>query len=173
MLKDPPLDLVGWWSTTPPSGPDTSQLPIQQQLLQHYNEAAVFLAFHPSQLQSPSDNESKLPLTIYESVYEADSAQDADKQREMQIDAEQSLGVRFRELSYSVETGEAEMISTSFVARGGGNAAVTGTQKQKPAQVHGKGKKVEKAPAPASVEESETVLSPDEEDSRFISFYAR
>jgi COP9 signalosome complex subunit 6 len=41
------------------------------------------------------------------------------------------LNLKFRELPYSVETGEAEMISVDFVARGGGNAtAVDGTAKK-------------------------------------------
>lgn len=47
----------------------------------------------------------------------------------MDIDgAVQSKSTKFRELVYSIETGEAEMISVDFVARGGGNAtAVEGS----------------------------------------------
>jgi COP9 signalosome complex subunit 6 len=47
----------------------------------------------------------------------------------MDIDgAVQTKSTKFRELVYSIETGEAEMISVDFVARGGGNAtAVEGT----------------------------------------------
>jgi COP9 signalosome complex subunit 6 len=47
----------------------------------------------------------------------------------MDIDgAVQAKSTKFRELVYSIETGEAEMISVDFVARGGGNAtAVEGT----------------------------------------------
>ena len=47
----------------------------------------------------------------------------------MDIDgAEQAKSIKFKELVYSIETGEAEMISVDFVARGGGNAtAVEGT----------------------------------------------
>ena len=50
----------------------------------------------------------------------------------MEIDGQDSpLDLRFRELPYSVETGEAEMICVDFVARGGGNAtAVDGTVKK-------------------------------------------
>jgi hypothetical protein len=33
------------------------------------------------------------------------------------------LKLRFKELPYSIETGQAEMIGIDFVARGGGNAA--------------------------------------------------
>lgn len=70
--------------------------------------------------------------------------------------------IRFRELPYSIETGEAEMISTSFVARGGGNATVEGVQAShgKQSAAAGEGK------APA-VDELATMLSADEEDSQF------
>ena len=120
--KDRGLDLVGWWSTAPPSGPDTSHLPIHRQILQNYTESAVYLTFHPSQVHATSSNSSKLPLTIYESVYEGDNAAEGDK--EMQVDGEeQSLSIRFRELPYSVETGETEMIGVDSVARSARNAA--------------------------------------------------
>ncbi|KAK5789245.1 hypothetical protein VI817_008369 [Penicillium citrinum] len=121
--KDPPLDLVGWWSTASPNGPDASHLPIHRQLLQDYNESAIFLAFHPSQLKSDSVG-AKLPLTIYESVLEGDSA--ADGSKEMQVDGEErALNIRFRELPYSVETGEAEMIGVDTIAKGSGTASWT------------------------------------------------
>jgi COP9 signalosome complex subunit 6 len=47
----------------------------------------------------------------------------------MDIDGEvQAKSIKFKELVYSIETGEAEMISVDFVARGGGNAtAVEGS----------------------------------------------
>ncbi|PLB43202.1 hypothetical protein P170DRAFT_394651 [Aspergillus steynii IBT 23096] len=120
--KVPALDLVGWWSTAPPSGPDESHLPIHRQILQDHNESAVFLAFHPSQVQGASSNGAKLPLTIYESVYEGENAAEGGKA--MQVDGEeQSLSIRFRELPYFVETGEAEMIGIDTVARSARNAA--------------------------------------------------
>ncbi|PYI09944.1 COP9 signalosome subunit 6 [Aspergillus sclerotiicarbonarius CBS 121057] len=121
--KAPALDLVGWWSTAPPSGPNTSHLPIHRQILQNHNESAVFLAFHPSLVQGASSNGGKLPVTIYESVYEGENATESGKM--MQVDGEeQSLTIRFRELPYSVETGEAEMIGIDTVARTARNAAV-------------------------------------------------
>ena len=81
----------------------------------------MLLAFHPSELHSSG---GKLPLTIYESVYEGSE----DAGRQMDIEGEEALKLRFRELPCSTETGEAEMISVDFVARGGGNAtAITGT----------------------------------------------
>jgi COP9 signalosome complex subunit 6 len=121
--KVPALDLVGWWSTAPPSGPDASHLPIHRQILQDYNESAVFLAFHPSKVKEASRNGGKLPLAVYESVYEGENAAENDKA--MQVDGEeQSLNIRFRELPYFVETGEAEMIGIDTIARSARNAAV-------------------------------------------------
>ncbi|KAL5360371.1 hypothetical protein BJX96DRAFT_70689 [Aspergillus floccosus] len=114
--KAPALDLVGWWTTAPPSGPNTDHLPIHRQILQDYNESAVFLAFHPSQVHGASTNGAKLPLTVYESVYEGEHASENGKA--MQVDGEeQSLNIRFREIPYFVETGEAEMIGMDTVAR--------------------------------------------------------
>ncbi|WEW56549.1 hypothetical protein PRK78_001995 [Emydomyces testavorans] len=119
--KSPALDLVGWFTITPSSGPTPAQLPLHRQILEHYNEAAILLAFHASELQSTSSTVGKLPLTIYESVYEEDNIGDEDKS--MEIDGQvRQLTLRFRELPYSLETGEAEMISVDFVASGGGNA---------------------------------------------------
>ncbi|QQK43372.1 COP9 signalosome subunit 6 (CsnF), putative [Penicillium digitatum] len=112
--KDPALDLVGWWSTAPSNGPNDAHLPLHRQILQDYNESAVFLAFHPSQLQDSSSNGGKLPLTVYESVHEGETAPDASK--DMQVDGEQPvLNIRFRELPYSVETGESEMIGIDTI----------------------------------------------------------
>lgn len=125
--KDPPLDIVGWWSTAPPSGPNGSHLPVHRQLLQDYNESAVFLAFHPSQIQERHG--AKLPLTIYESVHEGENSGDAGK--DMQIDGEEpAMNIRFRELPYSVETGEAEMIGVDTIAKGSGTATRTETTAQ-------------------------------------------
>lgn len=82
----------------------------------------MFLTFHPSQVQGASSNGAKLPLTVYESVYEGDSAAEGGKA--MQVDGEeQSLNIRFRELPYFVETGETEMIGIDTIARSATNAA--------------------------------------------------
>ncbi|KAL4980176.1 signalosome subunit 6 [Aspergillus desertorum] len=124
--KIPALDLIGWWSTAPPSGPTAAHLPIHRQILQTHNESAVFLAFHPSQVQGASTSQGKLPLTVYESVYEGESVTESGKA--MQVDGEeQSLNIRFRELPYTIETGEAEMIGIDTVARTARNAAVIET----------------------------------------------
>lgn len=119
--KEPALDLVGWFTTTPPTGPEAQHVPIHQQIIHDYNETAVLLAFHPASVLAGGEKNGKLPLTIYESVYES---QEADGDRSMGLDGQQvPLNLKFQELSCSVDTGQAEMISVDFVARGGGNAA--------------------------------------------------
>lgn len=117
----------------------------------------MFLTFHPSQIQIGASNGSKLPLTVYESVYEGDNAAGGDKA--MQVDnEEQSLSIRFRELPYSIETGEAEMIGVDTVARSARNAASdTGAASQQETQT--KGKK----------EQKDVMLSPEEEERTALS----
>ncbi|KNG82835.1 COP9 signalosome complex subunit 6 [Aspergillus nomiae NRRL 13137] len=138
--KVPALDIVGWWSTAPPSGPDATHLPIHRQILQDHNESAVFLAFHPSQVKGASAN--------------------GESEKTMQVDGEeQSLSIRFRELPYFVETGEAEMIGIDTVARTARNAAVEGPSALSAAKEVLK-KKTDKKEQPADT----VVLSPEEEE---------
>ncbi len=162
----PALELVGWFTTTPMTGPEGVHVPIHQQIVHTYNETAVLLAFHPSSVLEGAAVGGKLPLTIYESVYENGEGQG------MEIDgAEAPLELKFRELPYSVETGEAEMISVDFVARGGGNAtAIEGAGKDTKGQasqkavgqVDKKGKAVDRESNKA-VEDSSILSSEDEE----------
>lgn len=123
--KAPALELVGWFTTAPVTGPEPQHASIHQQILKSYNETAILLAFHPSAVLKREAVGGKLPLTIYESVFESrrlegqgagDSTMEivgGDSALSSQLD------LRFRELPYSIETGEAEMISVDFVARGG------------------------------------------------------
>ncbi|KAI1105821.1 hypothetical protein F4804DRAFT_303121 [Jackrogersella minutella] len=123
MHKSSQLDLVGWYTVLPKSGPTPSILPIHNWILSEHNESSLLLAFHPEEAVKHSAG-SKLPLTIYESNYEVDEPKaEQGEDKEMQ-DGDLPLKLKFRELPYSVETGEAEMISMDFVARGAGNATV-------------------------------------------------
>ena len=161
----PALDLVGWFTTAPVTGPEGVHVPLHQQILHTYNETAVLLAFHPSSVLEGAAVGGKLPLTIYESIYENNEGQG------MEIDGvEAPLDLRFRELPYSVETGEAEMISVDFVARGGGNAtAVNGAAKDTKGQasqktlgqVDKKGKAVDRESR--AVDDASILSSEDEE----------
>ena len=163
---------MGWFTVTPPSGPNLCHLPIHRQLLQDYNETAVLLAFHPSTLTETPSTGGKLPLTIYETIYEGENVGDGDKS--MQIDGqESSLSIKFRELPYSIETGEAEMISVDFVAKGVGNATAIQAQAPSPApqpEASTKPSKDKKRGKDSPAAEKETPeedtspLSPEDED---------
>ena len=69
-------------------------------------------------------------MTIYESVFESSSENaraaaqaDADGDSKMEGEGQEGqLELKFRELPYTVETGEAEMIGVDYVARNPGNA---------------------------------------------------
>ncbi|KAL9018861.1 MAG: hypothetical protein Q9185_003832, partial [Variospora sp. 1 TL-2023] len=168
--KEPALELVGWFTTAPITGPETHHVPIHQQIIHDYNETAVLLAFHPTEVLAGASQSGRLPLTIYESVYESTqnagkaANNEAEADRSMDIDvAEGPLDLRFRELPYSVETGEAEMIGVDFVARGGGNA----TNIDSPAKQKGKEKSPKDSKSPQ--QESKTLndtslLSPEDEE---------
>lgn len=123
--KAPALDLAGWFTLCPESGPTSAFLPIHEQFLAQ-NESSLLLAFHPSAVSSSAaaDINRKLPLTIYESVYETEPTKQDDS---MQIDGEDTSGLRFRSIPYTIETDETEMIAVDYVAKGGSSAAVAAT----------------------------------------------
>ena len=178
--KVPALEVVGWFTTAPVTGPETQHLTIHEQILHDYNETALLLAFHPSTVVEGASVGGKLPLTIYESVYESSSdnpraaAQaDADGDSKMEGEGpEGQLEIKFRELPYSVETGEAEMIGVDYVARGAGNAtAVDSTAKETSKNQASQtpvgtadSKKIGKAEAKA-VDDS-SILSPEDDECR-------
>jgi hypothetical protein len=103
------------------------------QLQTEYNlESAIFLLFHPELVAQSGGGAGKLPLSLYETVWTSDSSMEVDG-------AERNQSLKFRELRYSVESGEAEMISVDFVARGGANATAVEAPKAKE-EKKGKGK---------------------------------
>lgn len=138
--KAPALELVGWFTTAPTTGPEPQHASIHQQILNGYNETAILLAFHPSAVLNKEAVGGKLPLTIYESVFESRRSEGQGAgDGTMEIvggDAAHSsqLDLRFRELPYSIETGEAEMISVDFVARGGASFTADTTAAAKRSQ---------------------------------------
>ncbi|PVI06381.1 hypothetical protein DM02DRAFT_609953 [Periconia macrospinosa] len=119
--KQPQLDIVGWFTLGSASGPQPHVLPIHTQISEIFIESPILFLFHPADAGSEATAAGKLPLTLYESVHESASGDPNDKA--MDIDgAVRDKALKFRELAYTIETGEAEMISVDFVARGGGNA---------------------------------------------------
>ncbi|KAK7713794.1 hypothetical protein SLS57_007299 [Botryosphaeria dothidea] len=123
VYKSPALDLVGWFTLGPPAGPDPHHLTIHEYVQNVHNETALLLLFHPESVLEGNATGGKLPLTVYESLWEGSGGND--KTTTMDVDGGapgQGKQLKFRELTYSVETGEAEMIAVDFVAQGGGNA---------------------------------------------------
>jgi COP9 signalosome complex subunit 6 len=121
--KIPALELVGWFTLCPETGPTAPLLPIHVQIMQVFNnESALLLAFHPSAIsagKAPNSN-GKLPLTIFETAIESDHGK-ADGA--MQVDGEDYTAIKFRPVSYTIETDETEMIAIDYVAKGAGSAA--------------------------------------------------
>ncbi|KXH48596.1 signalosome subunit [Colletotrichum nymphaeae SA-01] len=169
MHKDRSLDLVGWYTLLAVTGPTPTILPIHHQLLSEFNESALLLGFHPEEVFTHSVG-GKLPMTIYESNYEVDDprAAEAEGEDKKMDDGESKLKLRFRELPYTVETGEAEMISMDHVARGAGNAtaveAPKETAKPKVQLVESGGKRRVVVADSADGEDAEAQLSPEEEE---------
>jgi COP9 signalosome complex subunit 6 len=128
--KSPALDLVGWYTIVPTSGPQQHHVALQAQLSSLYSEATILLGFHPEAVLEGSVG-GKLPLTIYEANFE--SSESARREDVDMKDVEYPFPGLFKELPYSVETGEAEMIGVDFVARGGGNATAVETAAKTPA----------------------------------------
>lgn len=155
----PQLDLVGWFTTAPASGPEAVHRSIHEYISINHNETSILLAFHPSNALGPKTAGGKLPLTIYESLYEnVGESEDAMDTGER----EARLEMKFRELPYSIETGEAEMIGVDYIARGGGNAtAVDGTvkkEKKEPSEKVSAAKKESQA-----LDDNEMLSAEDEE----------
>ncbi|KAM0250061.1 hypothetical protein ACHAQJ_008754 [Trichoderma viride] len=146
--KDRKLDFVGWYTLLSSSGPSSTILPIHSQILESWNESAVLLGFHPQEVIQHSVG-GKLPLTIYESNYEVDDTKtENDGEDKKMEDGDSTLKLKFREVPYSVETDETEMISMNYVASGGGNATASApaptAKDERPArsiESNGKGKR--------------------------------
>lgn len=104
--KVPALDLVAIFALGPVEGPQEAHLPILRQVRQLTgSDNIMLLLFHPELVDSLQGG--KLPISLYESVEEMENSR---------------VQVRFKELAFEVETGDAERIGVNFVATGGGNA---------------------------------------------------
>jgi len=168
--KDRQLDLVGWYTLLPSSGPTSTILPVHNQILQGWNESAILLSFHPEQVLDHSVG-GKLPLTIYESNYEVDDLKtDNDGEDKKMDDGEPTLKLKFKELPYTVETDETEMISMNYVTASGGSAAASVPKEDKPSlsiESNGKGKRrlVESQDEEKdAAQEDEVALTPEEDE---------
>jgi COP9 signalosome complex subunit 6 len=142
--KDRLLDLVGWYTILPSSGPTSTILHVHRQLLEGWNETAILLGFHTEEALNHSLG-GKLPLTIYESNYEVDDPKaDQDDEDKKMDDGEPKLKLKFRAMPYTVETDDTEMISMNYVAGAGGNASAASPKEERVArsvESNGKGKR--------------------------------
>lgn len=125
-------------------------------------ESAILLLFHPEMVAESSKMGGKLPLTLYEGVWTNDASGGMD------VDGgDRNRDLKFREVPYSVETGEAEMISLDFVARGGGNATAIEPATAKEAKAEdkkGKAKAKEPEVQTNGVRKEATYLSSEDEE---------
>ncbi|KAK4502835.1 hypothetical protein PRZ48_006261 [Zasmidium cellare] len=134
--KVPALDLVAIFALGPLEGPQEAHLPVLRQVRELTgSDNIMLLLFHPELVDNLQGG--KLPISLYESVEEVENDQ---------------VQVKFRELAFEVETGDAERIGVNFVATGGGNAtavakpdssstiAVGSASGSKDKKVKGKGK---------------------------------
>ncbi|KAK4189299.1 hypothetical protein QBC35DRAFT_149717 [Podospora australis] len=117
--KNPQLDLVGWYSLVSASGPTEVHLPIHRQI-SAVNESAVLLGFVAESIIAPSSTGDSLPIVIYETNMEAEGEDKEMKDSENPT----KMVLRFRQLPYTTETGEAEMIAMQYIREGGGNASL-------------------------------------------------
>lgn len=133
------------------------------QQVQHLHHDDILLAlFHPETILEGNLTGGKLPFSLYESYYEPGS-EDADKG--LQVDGwgqGRQLQVRFKELAFEVETGEAEMIGVDFVAKGGGNA--TAVADAAPAQSETKTAKGKGKAKDIDTSSDEVALSPEDDE---------
>lgn len=111
--KVPALDLVAMSMSSSADGPQPAHLPVLNQAQSLVGNDNIMLLLFQLDMVDKMEG-GKLPIGLYEPYKEP-----VGEQSEM----------RFRELSFEVETGDAEMIGVDFVAKGGGNAtAVQGVQ---------------------------------------------
>lgn len=120
--KSPALDLVGWWATCPASGPQIAHVPLHRYVLENYNETAIVLALHPSRLTEIQQFEGALPFSVYESLSQNELRGRANPGAEDIQMAEDPSGshksdLKFRRLSYAIDTDEVEMIVLDSIAR--------------------------------------------------------
>lgn len=128
--KDPALDLVGWYSLVPKSGPNKLHVPIHDKILCR-NDSAVLLGFHAEDVINPGAGDP-LPITIYEGNMEAvEGAADSEdaEMKDVSAPAAPRQPLKFRELPYTVDSGEAEMIAMQFIREGAGTASLDSAEK--------------------------------------------
>jgi COP9 signalosome complex subunit 6 len=126
--KAPALDLVGWFTLLPTSGPSTIHLELQGQISKLAEgldtPPTVLLGFHPTQAVTKPEG-GALPITVYEwSDDEPSTGKEVPAGKEVEMTDSQASEARgvFKIIPYTIESSEAERIAVDSVARGSGNA---------------------------------------------------
>ncbi|OCT54848.1 COP9 signalosome complex subunit 6 [Cladophialophora carrionii] len=117
--KAPALEFVGWFALCPSDGPLPEFVSLQKQAITFYSDNAILLALHPEAIAVEAPTGGKLPITVYESVIDAEPKDEGS----MQVDGHETSVIKFRPLPYSIDTDETEMIAIDYIAKGAGSAA--------------------------------------------------
>ncbi|KIX10271.1 uncharacterized protein Z518_01353 [Rhinocladiella mackenziei CBS 650.93] len=160
--KAPALEFVGWFTLCPKDGPLPELVPLQKQATTLYNDNAILLALHPELIKTANMAGGKLPISVYESVLDVEPPKGDGS---MQVDGEELSVIKFRQLPYTIDTDETEMIAIDYVAKGAGSAAAvdeTSSEERVPtpkpvesSQADKKGKR-RADPLPGATEQRET-----------------
>jgi COP9 signalosome complex subunit 6 len=159
--KVPALDLTAIFMIGPVEGPQPEHLAILQQVQQLTSiDNTLLLLFHPDLVDSLTGG--KLPISLYEPVQDQEGGK---------------AQIRFRELSFEIETDDAEMISVDFVAKGPANATAVsragdpgaGSSKEKKVKGKGKGKEADGEESESANAAVPTVSALSAEDEELIS----
>lgn len=154
--KAPALDMVALFTLGPVIGPQPAHLPVLKQVQEITgSDSIMLLLFHVEQVDHLQGG--KLPISLYDSVEEAEGA------------------VKFKELAFDVDSGDAEMIGVNFVAVGGGNATAVpkadasssggaSSSKAKTAKSKGKGKEKDDEGVEVNGSSSANILSPEDDE---------
>lgn len=118
--KNPVLEVVGWFTLCPVDGPLPEHAILHKQLTSSYSESGIMLAIHPTEFSAIQGTKGKLPISVYESLPEAEAPVNDGA---MQVDGIEVGTMRFRPVPFVVETDETEMIAINYVAKGAGSAA--------------------------------------------------
>ncbi|GHJ88338.1 hypothetical protein NliqN6_4740 [Naganishia liquefaciens] len=117
----PTLDLIGWYSIGPE--PTRADIHIQHEFASVI-ETPIFLQLSPSESEtSPSRTNGEIPVRIFQSALGAND--------DLVDETSNANGIKFVELKYAVETGEAERIAVDGAAKAGGEEDGSGGSARK------------------------------------------